>query len=151
MVGVLFFATKYIFRTLHMITFALIYGNACYDIYFGKRFPELKGIALALNISSSLILIISGLINMILFIIEKRFEKNSNYLLWKNLLILKFFLSLLLTPLLDKSCNIVGLDSELVPKIRFALMTFMFLISPFLRFFREYYLVPTKQSNVKAQ
>jgi uncharacterized membrane protein len=151
MVGVVFFSIKYIFRTLHMISFALIFGNACYDIYFGKRFPKLQGATLALNIISSLVLIISGLINMILLIVEKKYEKDSSYQLWKRILIGKFFLTLLLTPLLDKSFNLLNLDVENVPNVRFSLMTLMFLVSPFLRFYREYYLLPTKPSNVKSQ
>ena len=147
MVGTLWFSVKYVFRSLHMLTFAFIFGNACYDFYFGRRFSTLTGSALTFNITSSLVLIISGFINMLLLIFENRYEKTSSYQLWKNLLITKFFLSFLLTPLLEKSLKVVGMNESKASDIRLFLMGVLFLISPFLRFYREYNLVSSKVAN----
>ena len=145
------FILKYVMRCLHLITFAYVFGHVSYDLYFGNRFPTFTGANLAAFTSFIVILILSGLTNMILLIKEKKFEKNTQYEIWKKTLIVKFVITVFLTPLLEKIVNIFTSDeSKIVDislKIRFPLMFLLFLVSPFLRYYREHYLSREKDEN----
>lgn len=136
-------------RSLHVLTYAYVFGHVSYDLYFGKRFPSLTGANLAATTSFMVVLILSGLTNMILLIFEKKFEKNTQYEIWKKTLIAKLFITIFLTPLLEKIVNIFTSDEAKIDdislKIRFPLMFLLFLISPFLRYFREHYMVTEKE------
>jgi hypothetical protein len=157
----LFLVIKYIFRTIHMASYAMIFGNIALDFFFGQRSKSLesseKSKFLLLHIAFSILLVLSGLINMIILIKENKYSKNMAHAIWKYLLITKFFLSLVLTPLLEKflplnyfsSKNINALTfeekSQIFFKIRLGVTLGLFLISPFLRFLREYGMKPTKK------
>ena len=137
------FGVKYFFRFLHMISFAILFGNITYDLFVKRRVTsndKIKGKTESLNTLFYVVAIVSGLVNMILLIIEKKFEKDFNYGVWKKSLIVKFFLTLLITPLLDWliSIGVQGADKiELVAiPIKFAIMFLFTLGSPFLRYYR---------------
>jgi uncharacterized membrane protein len=123
-----------------MASFAIFFGNYLIDLSFGKR-NITNSVNKKIDIifhTSSAVLMISGLVNMIILVKENKYLKNSAYKLWKNLIIGKFFLSIMLTPLLEK---VVRIDTPGVHwKIRLSIVMSLFLMSPFLRYFREYYL-----------
>ena len=81
----LLFLTKYIFRTLHMASFAILFGNYALDYLFGQRHIEKinkRGFSILFH-SSSAILLISGLINMIILVKENKYVKKiSISLFW---------------------------------------------------------------------
>ena len=149
--SLVFYVTKYLFRVLHIGSFGLIFGNMLMDHLFGKRVLETnqKGYTL-LHVTTCIVLMVSGLVNMILLIKEVRYVKNTSYEIWKKLIIAKFFLSLALTPLLEKvvpssilikqSASTTEI-SQAYFKLRLSLVLGMFFLSPFLRFFREYNLI----------
>jgi hypothetical protein len=138
------FALKYLFRTLHMGSFGLIFGNLLYDFLFGQRLynvgSDLLTPFLFLNIIAGITLMLSGLVNMIILTVENKYNKTIQYEFWKKLLIFKFLVSLSVTPLLEKIIS----DKEICFKIRTAVFVGLFVISPFLRYFREAFLIPTK-------
>lgn len=144
---ILHFFTKYVFRALHLASFAFILGNLVVDYLFGRRTAsmelDLKQAYTKLHIVSSIILIFSGLINMILLVLESKFKKDIHYKVWKQILILKFFASIAMTPVLDKILP-ASIDKEITgQQIRLVLVTGSFLISPFLRYYREKFLTKT--------
>jgi hypothetical protein len=160
-IGVL--TMKYIFRSIHMASFALIFGNMTMDYYFGNRVIQKinKKEYLIFHICSSIMLIISGLINMIILVKENKYIKNLSYKIWKNLLIGKFILSIFLTPVLDAIMTkiLVGMNAGdktmTLFRTRFALVVVLFVLSPFIRYFREYFLVssnisPAGVASIKA-
>jgi hypothetical protein len=140
------FVTKYIFRTLHIATYGLIFGNLVFDYFFGSRSIRKtdKNYYKFFHILSSVILMVAGVINMIILIKENNYVKNIYYEVWKKILILKVLLTLGLTPILEKI-----IPTSLVPKndtayfflkIRLVITTVLFLVSPFLRYWRESFL-----------
>jgi len=157
----IFLITKYIFRTIHMGSYAMIFGNMALDFFFGQRSKSLesseKSKFLLLHIASSILLLLSGLINMIILVVENKYSKNKAYAVWKYLLMTKFFFTLVLTPLLEKflplnfftskNLNSITFEekSQIYFKVRFGTTLVLFLISPFLRFLREYSMNPTKK------
>lgn len=148
-VNKLFFGVKYIFRFFHIFAFAMVFGNVSYDLFVKIRVTgqdTYKGVNQGLNIFFYVLIIISGLVNMILLVIEKKFIKDFQYEIWKKSLIVKFILTLFITPLLEFLISISvneqdKIDSIALP-IKFTLMLIFTLASPFLRFYREYYLTP---------
>ena len=148
------FGVKYFFRFLHMISFAILFGNITYDLFIKRRVTsndKIKGKTESLNNLFYVVAIVSGLVNMILLIIEKKFHKDFNYGVWKKSLIMKFLLTLLITPLLDSliSMGVQGadkVDSITIP-IKFTIMLLFTLGSPFLRYYRENYMTSTTESN----
>lgn len=139
--SLLSFSVKYLFRTLHMGTYALIFGNMAFDYMFGKRTLQDKRQYTFIHIISCVVLMLSGLINMIILVKDNQYVKNLSYQTWKYVLMLKFFLTLSLTPLLEKLYT--GTSEELF-KIRFSLTVLLLLLSPLLRYFRESNLIPGK-------
>jgi hypothetical protein len=142
-----YFLIKYIFRTLHMGSFGIIFGNFIYDYLFGKRIAgvsdDLKKPLNGVHVASCIVLIISGIVNMVLLYIENRFVKNGAYEFWKKAIITKLAFTLSLTPILD----VVIPDKETAFKIRVGGVLGLFLVSPFLRYYREYYLSPQKANE----
>lgn len=138
-----FFIFKYIFRTFHIISIVFVFGHLSYTVFFGPR--EQSSSLQAVNITFSIILILSGLFNMITMILEKAYKKDSlPYKLWKYSLMVKVFLSLFLTPLMNAIVKSAVDDpkNETSDKARFSLALVMFLYSPFLRYYREYFMKP---------
>jgi hypothetical protein len=84
---------------------------------------------------------------MIILVKENNYIKNTYYQVWKKLLIWKFFLSLALTPILNRFIK----DDALCFKIRVYIVCGLLAISPFLRFFREYCLTPQKKTVVTSE
>jgi hypothetical protein len=154
-----FFGVKYIFRLIHMVSFAFVFGNVSYDLFMAKRTANLekedslRKTYVGLTITFSVLLIISGLINMILLLIEKKFAKDSNYNFWKKSLIAKFLITILLTPILERLISIGVTEENQIESIalpvRFAIMLILTLFSPFLRFFREYYMKTETELYIK--
>lgn len=150
MKAMIFNLIKYIFRSLHISAFGLLFGNMCIDHYYGSRIIEFKNeksykITMML---SGIVLIASGLINMIILIAENKYTKNKDYQIWKNLLIFKFFASLSLTPLMEKVFPFMTKDQLLQARV-FILIP-LFFLSPFLRYFREGRLISNKYIKVPA-
>lgn len=134
-----------------MATMAFVFGNITYDYYFGRRALGMdlgvKNMHTKVHILSSIILIISGIVNMVILAKESKFVRDMSYKAWKMLLYLKFFLTLALTPLLEKVLIPNSMDKEEICfKIRFYMVLGLFLVSPFVRYFREYYM--TKQEQI---
>ena len=152
----LLFLLKFIFRFIHVFSYAIVFGNVCYDIFIKERITgtdNKKGIYLSLNILFYILIIISGLVNMILLIIEKKFTKDFYYEVWKKSLIVKFFLSLFVTPLLEALISIGIKENDEVNRIaipiKFSLMLIFTLWSNFLRYFREYYMTSTVEGYIQ--
>ena len=139
---------KYIFRSLHISTFGLLFGNMLTDYFFNQKMisPMDEKSYKLLMMFSGIILMGSGLINMILLIVENKYLKNPAYKIWKNLLIIKFFIALTLTPLIEK---LPFIEKENISKIRVYVVLGSFLLSPFLRFFRETNLISNKNITKK--
>ncbi len=150
MKALLFNLIKYIFRSLHISSFALLFGNMLIDNNFGSRIISFQNdkIYKMIMMFSGIFLIVSGLINMILLIIENKYDKNSEYKLWKNLLIIKFFASLSLTPLIEKILPFLTKDQLLSTRV-FILIP-LFLISPFLRYYREGNLTSNRYKKISV-
>lgn len=145
---------------MHIASFAIIFGNLAMDFIFGQRSKSITGEDKSkyamLHISTSLMLVISGLINMIILVFENKYKKNIAYAIWKYLLITKFFMSFVLTPLLEKilplsyftDMNVGSLTMEdksgIYFKVRVGVTLALFLISPLTRYIREYGMVPTQ-------
>jgi hypothetical protein len=148
-VNKLFFGVKYIFRLFHIFAFAMVFGNVSYDLFVKIRVSgqdKYNGVNKGLNIFFYVLIMVSGLVNMILLVVEKKFIKDFHYELWKKSLVVKFILTLFVTPLLEALISISvseqdKIDSIAIP-IKFTLMLIFTLVSPFLRFYREYYLTP---------
>jgi hypothetical protein len=153
MVNPLLFFTKYIFRTLHVGSVAIFTGNYFFDYFFGKRLIEdtLTKSYLKTSTILGVILVVSGLVSMIIQIIENKFIKNFAYEFWKKILIAKFFIACVaLTPLINKIISPTLIPDEVARKSQiFNLQCYvifgLFLISPFLRFFREYYMLSSNK------
>jgi len=137
MKAMIFNIFKYIFRSLHISTFGLLFGNMCIDYLYGSRLVEFKDEKAykTTMMVSGIILIVAGLINMIILIVDNKYTKNREYKIWKNLLIFKFFASLSLTPLIDKIFPFLTKEQILQTRIYFLIP--LFLLSPFLRYYRE--------------
>ncbi len=152
----LFFPLKLTFRFLHMFSFAIVFGNVCYDLFVKRRInpsDNQKGLYFGMNILFYVILIVSGLINMLLLIWEKKFNKDFHYEVWKKSLIAKFFLTIFLTPLLETLISLGIKDEEKVNNIaipiKFTIMIIFTLGSSFLRFFREYFMTQSNEGYFK--
>ena len=141
-----FLGVKYLFRTIHMLSFAYLFGNFSYDYFFGFRsntlseelLPKLK----RTNIIIGVLLILTGLINMIILLKEKNYVRDSAYYLWRRTFEVMFCISLVIfTPLFDMLCGKFGVDDrEVLFKWKLIMMTVIFLLSPALRFYRETYM-----------
>jgi hypothetical protein len=141
---------KYIFRSLHITAFGLLFGNMCIDHYNRSRiieFKDDKSYKFTMMLSG-IILIASGLINMIILVVENKYTKNIDYKIWKNLLIFKFFASLSLTPLLEKIFPFMAKEQLLQARVFIVIP--LFLMSPFSRYFREGRLQSNKYKQVPA-
>jgi hypothetical protein len=148
-VNKLFFGVKYIFRLFHIFAFAMVFGNVSYDLFIKKRVSgvdKFSGVNQGLNIFFYVLIMVSGLVNMILLVVEKKFIKDFHYEVWKKSLIVKFILTLFVTPMLEALISISEKDQDKIDSvalpIKFSLMLIFTLASPFLRFYREYYLTP---------
>lgn len=140
-VNCLMFVLKYMFRTLHIISFAFMFGNVAYDQFLSSR-PNIGNKYQTLSITFSVVIIISGLVNRFLLIKENKYKKDFHYKMWNYLLLFKLAASLFTTPLLDYFISLGNGTSEekegLTVKIKFTLLLVVTLMSPFSRFYREY-------------
>lgn len=130
-----YFVIKFIFRFLHLLSVIFIFGDASYTLFFGKRDELSIKNYKSLTIISSFTLILAGLGNMITMIYEKDYIKDNSYKKWKLSLYFKFILSLLLSPILNRL-----VDNKNIDFYRFLLMLIAFIISVFIRYYREYYM-----------
>jgi hypothetical protein len=146
---------KYIFRTLHLGTFAFLFGNLICDWIFGKRSDAFSGettrMYALLHAGSGLILMISGLINMIILIKEGRYKKDFYSRIWRYLLYAKFALTLTLTPILDAVVPNSENKGRVTMTIRLVAASVAFLVSPFMRYFREGYLTKSEDDEVDSK
>lgn len=160
-----YFIIKYIFRLFHIVPFAFIFGNVSYDLFISHRVPIESGPSINKDIDKQnkiyfsltdafyILIILSGLINMIILVVEKRFVKDSNYNLWKYLLIFKTFVAIFITPILDYFIELTTdkASSFIVAlKIRFTSLLILTFISPFLRLFKEYYLTAIYKGEINT-
>lgn len=144
------FITKYIFRALHLASFAFILGNLIVDYFFGKRTLETEDIKhnyTKLHKYAGVIVIISGLVNMALLVAESKFKKDFHFNIWKGILWAKLFATLSMTPLLEKVFA-ESLNKETnCQQIRVLFLSLAFLSSPFLRYYREKFLTKTQDNT----
>jgi putative copper export protein len=137
-----YFITKYIGRVIHILSFSLIFGNLAFDLFYQKRLNT-NGLIIVLWV----LVILSGLANMLLLIFEKKFERNIYYEVWKKTLIVKFFISIFMTPALEALISIGENDKDKVDSIalpiRFTILLVFILGSSFIRYYREYYMTST--------
>ena len=123
-----------------MLTFAFLFGDISYNYFFGNRADKAKGYVI-LSALSGILLIISGIVNMILLYKEKNYDRESSeYKVWKYILYSKLVLVILLTPLFDKHLSL---------EFKFYIALSMFLVSPFSRFYREYFIKSIEPSYNK--
>lgn len=155
-VNYLIFSLKYFFRITHIFSFAMVFGNVSYDLFIKPRLaindPE-KGKLNALMITFYVLIIISGLVNMILLIVEKKFTKDKNYEIWKKSLIVKFIITIFITPALEGLISLGVKDEDKVNSIatpiKFSVMLIFVLGSSFLRYFRETFMKTEHESYIK--
>ncbi len=133
----LLFIIKYIIKTIHILSFGLMVGNVSYDIYFGKKLdkhPEFKVFAIVFN----LLLIFSGLFTYLIIVYENKYQNSTQYNIYRGITLIKLIITTLITIMVQYYSSLATLI--------FALYTISFLISPFLRFYREH-LVPTEKNE----
>jgi putative copper export protein len=145
-----YFIIKYIGRIIHILAFSLIFGNVAFDLFYQRRVDSKTGYRSSYNgfiIALWVLVILSGLANMLLLIFEKKFERNIHYEIWKKSLIAKFLISIFLTPALEALIALGELDQDKVDSIalpiRFTILLLFILGSSFLRYYREYYMTST--------
>ncbi len=138
------FVLKYSFRVVHMFSYAMVFGNVSYDLFMGRRAqPESsdENLYFYLMLAFYVLIIISGIANMVLLIIENKYIKDFNYELWKKSLVVKFLLTIFMTPALE-GLIALGIDdrdrvNRIADPIKFSIMLVFVLGSSFLRYFRE--------------
>lgn len=140
-----FFTLKYIFRFLHLLSVIFLFGDASYNLFFGRR-PQDDGSRLTLTIVTSVVLILAGFGNMITMIFEKTYNKEDcNYKAWKIALYCKTAIAFFLTPVLDKIVQAAVTEVKNQADIaRFVLMLVAYSGSVFIRYYREYYMKPVQ-------
>lgn len=145
-----YFIAKYIGRIIHILCFSLIFGNVAFDLFYERRVNSTTSYRSSYNgfiIALWVLVIISGLANMLLLIFEKKFEKNIYYEVWKKGLIIKFFVSIFMTPALEGLITLGETDQDKVDSIalpiRFTILLVFILFSSFIRYYREYNMTST--------
>ena len=139
-----------------MFSFAMLFGNVSYDLFIANRTnasdPK-KGTESGLNHLFYTMIIISGLTNMLLLIYEKKYIKDFQYELWKKSLIIKTIVTILISPLLEVIISLSVKEEDQISSvagpIRFSVMLLMTMGSPFLRFYREYFMTAPQDSYIK--
>ncbi|EAR93750.1 transmembrane protein, putative (macronuclear) [Tetrahymena thermophila SB210] len=133
MINTLFIA-KWVFRVGHVYPVAALTGKVFFDYLFGSDFNSSsaeKGVIIALGV----ILIVSGLINMILLRPKENFPTGAKF--WKYMMMLKFFVTIfVLTPFLS---SVTGISKKSLNTVQFYILTIFFVLSAFLRFYREHH------------
>lgn len=145
----LLFLIKYLFRLLHIGSYGLFSAVLIGDYVLGGSGNNISSYLTKFqHIVLGVILGASGLINMIILIKDNKYAKTRSLKVWKYLLYLKFVLFLLLTPLYDKFIapnyymQLLNLFGNYPPKLVFFIISLV--LSPFLRFYRENYLIKCK-------
>jgi len=127
-----------------MLSFAYLFGNMSYDYFFGNRSVDTNVAPLLLktNMFMGIILVVSGLINMIILLKEKPYIRNFEYYVWRRSFEAMFLAAIFcLTPLFDFVLHRLGVeDKNVINKYKLIIVCFMFAVSPGLRFYRENYL-----------
>jgi hypothetical protein len=155
-INYLIFTFKYIFRVIHVFSFAMLFGNVSYDLFMSPRsYPAdpYSSTFSALSITFYVLIMISGVANMILLILEKKFIKDFHLGVWKKSIILKFILTIFITPALEGLISL-GVSEEnkitsIAIPIRFSIMLIILLGSSFLRYYREYFIKSEYDSYLK--
>ncbi len=126
--------TKYIFRFFHIAPVCALSGKVIYDYLFPVDVESSKGS----NIFSAVcgvLLIIAGFVNT--FLLKPKENLKEKRLFWIGLSHLKLVISLIvLTPLFSK---ITGVSNQTNKAVKFYVVVAFLIISPVLRFYREYY------------
>lgn len=135
-----FFIIKFIWRFFHLLSVIFLFGDCSYNLFFGKRKEE-DSSRIILSIVTSVILVIAGLGNMITMLFEKNYDKNNiHFKIWKYVLYFKFGVAMFLTPILDRIIKAAIVDvTNQIDIARFILMFLAYILSVFIRYFREYY------------
>lgn len=125
-------AAKWIFRVGHVYPVAAITGKVFFDYLFRDTYEPSRA-EVSLEIALDVILIISGLVNMIMFKSKENFPSGAK--LWRYILIGKFFITIfLLTPFLT---SVSSISRKSLNAIQFYVMLIFFIVSAFMRFYRE--------------
>jgi hypothetical protein len=143
---------RYIFRTIHMFSFSLLLGNMFYDHFFIRRFPSEYETYIIVNLLFIVLLIVAGLVNFYLLTSTNKYVKNFHYEVWRILIIVKLILSLFLTQITDKIFTLIlkGERSHRISDLSISFKAYLTLtltlLSVFLRYYRESFLVFDKKN-----
>lgn len=149
---------KYLNRLVHLFAFMFLFSENVVEYYFNHSGIVNKVVSInrtrpfyMTNLFLSVVLTFSGLLSFFFTISENKYRRNTNYSFYKSLILLKVFLTIFITPALEKIMtpfSIVmktGKVDTYCSNIRLFVTLFMIMISPFLYYFREHYLtVETK-------
>ena len=130
-----------------MFSFSLLLGNLFYDHFFVKRFPPEYEKYIIVNLLFVIFLIVAGLVNYFILIQTNKYVKNFHYEIWKILIIVKMILSLLLSEITEKILSLILIKekshmiNELSLSFKAYLVLTLTLLSVFLRYYRESFLV----------
>lgn len=138
---------KYFFRLVHITSESLYFAIILGDYALKERVST--QISKANHILLGLAFLLSGLINMIILIVDNKYKKDKNTTIWKYLLFIKIGLFLFLTPLFDKFLGpLIGITEQSTHNsIKLTLILLGILVSCFTKNFRETYLIKTTGSN----
>lgn len=148
---------KYLSRLIHISIYGFYSSLMINELWliifknFDKNNSLVNFIPKKYNILLGILITISGILNIIILCKENKYLKNKEFKFWKLMLYFKFFCFLMLTPLLDKlilpkhnndTSNM--LNNNISIYTRFLFFVMIILISPYIRFYREKYLVKHK-------
>ena len=130
-------------RCTHMLSTMIISGitinNYLSDSHLDRKLSSQQSFSLFYN-SSIFFLFTSGILNIFLNKNGKKLE-NPLWKIWIHFFELKFILALLLTPIIYTVTLPFASDQQISEttknKIQFYIVMFMFIYSPFIKYYRE--------------
>ncbi|EDK31560.1 transmembrane protein, putative (macronuclear) [Tetrahymena thermophila SB210] len=133
-------AIKYTVRFCHMFTVCALSGKSIFEYLYGDFTNNSKAEGIFCGILG-LILILSGLINTFLQKPKENLKEHKD--LWLRILYAKFLITCLVcTPILRL---LVSRETHIA--LQFYSILIMIIVSPLLRFYREYYTNLNKQTR----
>ncbi|CAK92722.1 unnamed protein product (macronuclear) [Paramecium tetraurelia] len=136
------FWVKYVFRVLHIGSVTALGGRIIYDYLWPDQGEITKSQALFAGISGFL-MILAGIVNI--FLLKGKEKLKSKNKFWAGTLHLKAITTIIiLTPL----AKFISRDQQLVKAIQFYYVVAMLLLSPFLRFYREWWTELNRQDKL---
>mmetsp|Transcript_29789 Transcript_29789/g.34413 ORF Transcript_29789/g.34413 Transcript_29789/m.34413 type:complete len:150 (+) Transcript_29789:36-485(+) len=137
------FILKYVFRVLHIGPVALYAGKVCYDYLFGDPTAAYSKSEKTFYGIAGVLILVSGLVNTFVILQTKKNLPKENHKVWSMISHTKLLLTMIFfTPL----CGMI-LSQENKVSVQFWLVASFVLISPFMRYYREYYTIPKEKQN----